>query len=296
MFSIRLCLRGVVATMLFLVVAEVSPTQQLVSTKLPTHAGVGTLIAPRGCRTLEIDLPAPPYALTADEDPSGCRTRFPQPDSSPLQPCGFSPGASPHCADKIDTGLRPDFDALGKKKRPILGARAKVLDILETGGACAEWFQTRSPNPAAAFRTLSFAVDSKAVDYIIKREENLSATVLVNPYVANVTQDGGEFQTITLNAGGAFFHSSTTMIKQAKEGGPSQLLGARTLKVGPYIGNTLEAQVTTLLHELGHLEGLLPLDTDDANGQSAANTREVLRHCQSEVETSGKRAALSPLR
>jgi hypothetical protein len=60
------------------------------------------------------------------------------------------------------------------------------------------------------------------------------------------------------------------------------------VKVGPYIGDTLQAQVVTMLHEFGHALDMLPVDTDDRNGKSVQNTEEVLRHCRAEVEGKAK--------
>lgn len=184
-------------------------------------------------------------------------------------------------------------EAQGKKGQSISAARSRVLDVLSGENACSEWFRQGDRDPAGFFRTLSFAVDSKAVDYVIERMNNGQSEYFVNPYVATVVQDGGEYQTITLNAGGAFFRPSASLVRLAAEGGPVQFHGGRTLKVGPYLGSTPKAQLTTLLHELGHLLSLLPLDTNDANGLSAANTAEVLRHCQAEVESSAKRPSSS---
>jgi hypothetical protein len=294
MLSKRL-LRGVALAVLFLALTGSLPAQQFLPTKPPAQANNSYLLARRGCRTLDVDLPSPPYSLNVDEEAPGCGMRPRQPDAPLRQACGPGFTQDPRCGGQVDESLPPGLEVLGKKKQPILAARAKVLDILESENACTEWFRTRNPNPALVFRTLSFAVDSKAVEYVVKRQETAATAVYVNPYVANVTQDGGEFQTITLNAGGAFFRPSATLIKRWKEGGPEQLLGAHTLKVGPYLGNTREAQVITLLHELGHLEGLLPIDTDDVDGRSAANTREVLRHCQSEIESTGKRKEVAAL-
>lgn len=183
----------------------------------------------------------------------------------------------------------------GKRGQSISSARSRVLDILGAENACSEWFRQGDHNPARFFQTLSFAVDSKAIDYVIERMDGGKSQFFVNPYVATVVQDGGEYQTITINAGGAFFRASASLIRLANEGGPVQFQGGRTLKVGPYLGNSQQAQLATLLHELGHLLGMLPLDTNDANGLSAANTAEVLRHCQAEIESSAKRPSLFAL-
>jgi len=193
-----------------------------------------------------------------------------------------------HCGYATDSSSQVVQGSLGKKGQSIAAARAKVLEILDSDNACTTWFRELEPDPAHTFRTLSFTVDAKGIDYVIERIDGSASRTFVNPYVATVLQGGGESQAVTLNAGGAFFRPSATLVRLAKEGGPVQFQGARTLKVGPYMGDTLQAQVTTLLHELGHVLGLLPLDTNDANGRSAANTREVVRHCQSQIESQVK--------
>jgi hypothetical protein len=68
------------------------------------------------------------------------------------------------------------------------------------------------------------------------------------------------------------------------------------LYVGPYTGNTLHAQVATLLHEFGHLLDLLPVDEGDQDGKSVHNTYEVLRYCRAEVESKVKRGTLAAVR
>jgi hypothetical protein len=83
---------------------------------------------------------------------------------------------------------------------------------------------------------------------------------------------------------------------QPREGGPLSFRGARYLKVGPYGGNTLQAQVVTLLHEFGHLLSLLPTDKGDYEGKSVQNTMEVLRFCRAQVESKDRRSAFSASR
>jgi predicted Zn-dependent protease len=56
-----------------------------------------------------------------------------------------------------------------------------------------------------------------------------------------------------------------------------------TMTVSRYNGDTREAQITILLHELGHIVGLLPEDDDSWNTRSMRNTAEVSRHCKAET-------------
>jgi len=93
----------------------------------------------------------------------------------------------------------------------------------------------------------------------------------------------GRGATIRLNANGPFFNR-TSPIKQRDSG--AQLVwpnGNRMLMISNYSGGTPEAQITILLHELGHIIGRLPEDDDSWDGQSSRNTSEVLRHCKNET-------------
>jgi hypothetical protein len=173
-----------------------------------------------------------------------------------------------------------------------VAARAGVLAILGSENGCRDWFQGADANPAHVFRTLTFRLDAKAVDYVVESRRGDKVEAWLNPYVATALQNGGESQVVTLNARGAFFRTAANVVRVAKEGGPFEFGGVRVLKVGPYLGNTPQARLTTMLHELGHLLGLLPFDARDANGQSAANTAEVLRHCQPEIESTARQLHL----
>jgi hypothetical protein len=297
MSFLRLVLRGVLtATLsLFAFSGSLQAQSDFFSRKLAAGERAGRSFFPaQGCQTADLDsylrssmLASTPHLLNCGTSPAGI------PD---LPPCAWTSAPRTGCSSAGDSAMQSALGSFGKKGQSILGARARVLEILAAGNACTAWFRDRAPDPAQLFRTLSFTVDRKAIDYVMERTGSGSSGVFVNPYVATVVQDGGEFQNVALNAGGAFFRPSATLVRLSKEGGPLQFRGARTLRVGPYMGNTLQAQITTLLHELGHVAGLLPLDTNDVNGQSAANTREVLRHCQPEIESAAKHRWLSASR
>jgi hypothetical protein len=242
----------------------------------------------RDCQSANVDSQLRSPVLTETPFLPKCEPpRLDAPDSSP---CSGKSGFG--CRNASDSAARSALETLGKKGQSIFGARARVLEILEAGNACSAWYRDRDPDPARLFRTLSFTVDNKAIDYVVEQRDSGSSKVFIHPYVANVVQEGGEFQNVALNAGGAFFRQAANLVRLSKEGGPAQFEGPRMLKVGPYPGNTLQAQITTLLHELGHLTGLLPLDTNDVNGQSSANTREVLRHCQPEIDSAARHRSL----
>ena len=204
------------------------------------------------------------------------------PASASVDPCTLNPGAS-GCSRLKDSGV-DRLSASAKTGRKILQARDRILEILQADNACTQWFRTKDDDPAATFRTLSFDVDHKGDEFVVEVIESGALTTFRNPYVARVIQGNGANSTVTLNVNGAFFVALGTMVNQSKEGGPMMHRGARLLQVGPYPGNTLQAQVLTLLHEFGHLLDLLPVDEGDRNGQSVHNSMEVLRYCRPEVE------------
>jgi hypothetical protein len=177
------------------------------------------------------------------------------------------------------------LEAIGKEGHKISRAREKVLEILDSENACTAWYREKDSNPAATFRTLSFALDKKGEDFVRESRESDSLIILRNPYVARVFQFDGSYATVTINARGAFFSSMARVVEVSKEGGPSSTHVPRLLHVGPYGGDTFLAQVLTLLHEFGHVVDLLPMDEGDQDGKSVHNTDIVLHYCRPAMES-----------
>jgi hypothetical protein len=188
--------------------------------------------------------------------------------------------------------LRSTLLAMGKKGSLILQARESALQILRGNNACSAWYKAKDPDPASTFETLEYEVDEKAVDYIAERGTS-ALLIYRNPYVATALQAGGSYQTVTLNAGGAFFRSAAYVRLVPKEGGAGRFVGSRYLRVGPYLGNTPEARVTTLLHEFGHVIDLLELDEGDVDGKSVHNTDIVVSHCRDQIADRMRQATLT---
>jgi hypothetical protein len=212
----------------------------------------------------------------ADNPCSQNVTRFP--DVSGSFPCNELPNTVP-----------AELSALGKAGLKIERAREKVLEILRSENACTEWFEAKDASPAVTFQSLNFSLDQNGQHNIFESKESESRFMLKQPYVARATQDGGAHTAITINAYGAFYRTQGQVQKISQEGLPLQLDGTRVLTVGSYSGNTLPAQMVTLLHEFGHIIDLLPEDADNLDGKSGRNTDEVLRHCRSEVEVRANR-------
>lgn len=193
------------------------------------------------------------------------------------------------CNEAEDT-VPAELSALGKPGQKIARAREEVLDILRSQNVCTEWFRSKGERPAATFQSLNFLLDLHGQQDIFKSAREESLFVVWQPYVARATQDGGAHTTITINVNGAFYRPQGQVLKRGQEGGPLQIEGTRLLTVGIYPGDTLPAQMVTLLHELGHIINLLPEDADDLDGKSLRNTSEVLRHCRAEIEARALRA------
>ncbi len=186
--------------------------------------------------------------------------------------------------NEAEDSVPAELSALGKPGQKIARARDEVLDILRSQNVCAEWFSSKGERPAATLQSLSFSLDLHGQQDIFKFLREDSLAVVQQPYVARATQDGGAHTTITINANGAFYKPLGKVLKLGQEGGPLQIEGTRLLTVGIYAGNTLPAQMATLLHELGHIINLLPEDADNLDGKSLRNTSEVLLHCRTEIE------------
>jgi hypothetical protein len=204
-----------------------------------------------------------------------------------LEPCGppsFKPSACNTPQDPVTAAL----EGMGKAGRKVSLARERVLEILESDNACSAWYQEKDSNPGVTFRMVGFELDRKGEDSVLESRDVGPLVVFRNPYVARVIQGDGANATITINASGAFFSVMAKVIGVRMGGGPFDFRGQRTLRVGPYEGNTLQAQVLTLLHEFGHALDMLPTDKNDVGGRSVQNTAEVLRHCHAEVESKAK--------
>ena len=193
------------------------------------------------------------------------------------------------CNEAEDT-VPAELLALGKAGIRIARAREEVLEILRSQNACTEWFETKEASAAATFQSLSFLLDRHGPPDIFESTSEGSIVIRRQPYVARATQDGGAHTAITINANGAFYKPQGQVLKIGREAGPAQSEGTRLLTVGIYMGDTLPAQMVTLLHEFGHVVDLLPEDADNLDGKSVKNTDEVLRHCRSEVESRAQQA------
>lgn len=109
---------------------------------------------------------------------------------------------------------------------------------------------------------------------------------ITQPVVANTSQGTGIGSTININMNGAFFKGTAFFTSSGGPGG--QIAGPLT--VGPYSGNTLQAQVTTILHEYAHNLNLIPADARGPNtpaNQSNINTSAIVSNCGAGINAAG---------
>jgi hypothetical protein len=194
-------------------------------------------------------------------------------------------------ASNYDDRVVLELSALGKQGDTIARAREQVLEILQQGNACTAWFQGADPDPAEVLRSLHFALEMKGPSYVYGIRDSRGGQIFKHPWAARSIEDGGRDSTILLNANGPFFNRTSFVMQLGTRGMPARFDGNRLLTVSSYQGNTPEAQITILLHELGHIIGRLPEDGDSLDGRSSRNTSEVLRHCKAETRAAAHNSA-----
>jgi hypothetical protein len=184
---------------------------------------------------------------------------------------------------------------IGEEGTTIARVRQATLEILEGENNCSAWFRHFDPDVSATFRSLDFSVDEDGPDRVIKERNDRGAWIEHGPYIARTRQNAGPGATVTINANGAFFRRKDEIYKVNWLGAAEWQTGTwRYLRVGPYDGGTLQAQVIAALHELAHVINAIPWDDSTRVGfyRSQENTELVLRYCRSEITGSPKRLRL----
>jgi len=195
------------------------------------------------------------------------------------------------CRSTYEERVAQELSALGKRGDAIARAREQVLEILQPGNACAAWFQEANSDPAEVFRSVHFELESGGTSYAYGVRDRERGQLFKHPWAARTTQNAGRNAIIQLNGNGPFFNR-TSLIMQLGPGGKFALSsGNLVLTVSSYTGDTPEAQITILLHELGHIIGRLPEDDDSWDGRSSRNTSEVSRHCKIETRSAARNSA-----
>jgi hypothetical protein len=194
-------------------------------------------------------------------------------------------------------GVSPpeELKDIGEEGTTIARVRQATLEILESENNCSAWFRHFDPDVSATFRSLNFSVDEDGSDRVIKERNDRGVWIEHGPYIARTRQNAGPRATVTINANGAFFRRKDEIYKVNWLGAEERETGTwRYLRVGPYDGATLQAQVIAALHELAHVINAIPWDDSTSVGfyRSQENTELVLRYCRTEVTGSPKRLRL----
>jgi hypothetical protein len=192
-----------------------------------------------------------------------------------------------------DERVAQELGAMGKHGDTIARAREHVLEILQDGNACSAWFQEVDSDPAEVFRSLHFEIKKDGPSRAYSIRDGSGAQLIKQPWGARSYEYGGRNSTILLNANGAFFSRVSNLLEMGQGGVLIRPASNYMLSVSSYSGNTPEAQITILLHELGHVIGRLPEDDDSWDGQSSRNTSAVSRHCKAETRAAAHNSSRS---
>ena len=183
--------------------------------------------------------------------------------------------------------VRPRLQALGARGSAIEQARRHVIAILSTENSCSAWFREADPGVVATFESLDFSLDD-GPKYVLSFKSAGGEKLLMHPYSAAVRENAGHNATVQINANGPFFENVADILERKATNSFARVVGRCVLRVGSFDGKTLPAQITTLLHELGHVTGRLPDDSDELSGLSTQNTEHVLHACRAEIKSSAR--------
>ncbi len=205
--------------------------------------------------------------------------------SSPVSSLRFA-------GDSVADPTSDELKSFGQLAGVIEEARTEVTSILAGENSCSAWYRAAEPEAAQKFRSLRFALDASGKSEILKVEIWQATAVFYQPYVARAGQNVGWGSTITLNANGAFFKDWAPVRVVTTPQDKGYLKAFRRLAVANFDGATREARVLTLLHELGHVLDMLPIDSGVPSGPelSTSNTELVMRHCGAQIREAAKHA------
>jgi hypothetical protein len=241
---------------------------------------------------------------TSEKYPTGWRKRYQTGAlcrrliASCILSCLLSTGSQSNsqCPSNYEDRVALELSALGKRGDAIARARRQVLEILQPGNGCSAWFQEADSEPSQVFGSVHFELDPRGTSVVYGVKDRERGQLFKHPWAARTTQNAGRDAIIQLNGNGPFFNR-TSLIMQLDPGGKFALSGGiLPLTVSRYSGDTPEAQITILLHELGHIIGRLPEDDDSWDGRSFRNTSEVSRHCMTETRAAARDSAGGSIR
>jgi hypothetical protein len=175
-----------------------------------------------------------------------------------------------------------ELAGMGKHGAAIEDVRERTIAVLQANDACSGWYEQSNPDVVDVFRSLHYTIEDYQPSYALRQHDNRGNAILKDPWAAHSIQFGGRDSTVHLNVNGPFFRRMAPVLDLGPHRWVSPIDHTR-LGVAEFSGDTAEARMTILLHELGHVIGRLPLDTDSWDGQSSRNTVEVLHHCRPEI-------------
>lgn len=210
-------------------------------------------------------------------------------DALPQPLRSYARCASPPISRHV-THIRPTLSSLGPPGALIEQARLRAAQILNSENACSAWLREADPNASAIFESLEFALRD-GPRYVQAYRSDTGEMLLRHPYSAFTEEGAGRGATVVLNLNGPFFVRATDIFETQISGWPAHFAGHRALTVGTFGGATLPAQITTLLHELAHVIGRIPDDSDDSKFQSSENTERVLYFCRAAIKANLRRSA-----
>jgi hypothetical protein len=190
---------------------------------------------------------------------------------------------SPQSSSQDDVQIQSELAAMNKRGAIIARAREQVLAILETENSCTAWFREADADPAVIFRSLHYQIEEDKPSFVFRMADGHHGQLFKHPWAASSLEYGGRNSIVSLNPNGLFFKSSLPVLELNSAGSPARMVGIRDLALASFRGNSSAAQMTALLHELGHITGRIPEDDDSWDGRSSRNTQEVLRHCKNEI-------------
>ncbi len=167
---------------------------------------------------------------------------------------------------------------------------------MQPGNACSAWLQEADSDPAEVFRSVHFELAVGGTSYVYSVRDSAGGQLFKHPWAARSIENGGLKSTILLNANGPFFNRAAEIMQLDPRGMLLQPGDNRLSVVSSYAGNTPEAHITILLHELGHIIGRLPEDDDSWDGRSFRNTSEVSRHCKSETRAAAHNGPIGSIK
>jgi len=192
--------------------------------------------------------------------------------------------AKPEAGSAKRDGSAQELRNSDKREAVVQLARAHVLSILQAENGCSAWFREADADAAGVFDSLNIQIVAKNRGSVLRSTDGMGMRVYKHPWGARSNQMAGRNSRVELNPSGPFFIASSPVIETGTTGVLLHYIGYRNLSVGEFQGNTVEARLTILLHELAHVIGRIPEDDDSWDGRSSRNTEEVLHNCKSEIE------------